>query len=56
MDGMDAKNDEAKIEFWKAAMNEQGEGQEENLETKQNLVEEAAGKWRTPQPLIETKQ
>ena len=43
MDGMDAKNDEAKIEFWKAAMNEQGEGQEGNLETKQNLVEETAG-------------
>ena len=44
MDGMKAKNDDAKIEFRKAVMDEKGEGQEESLETMQKSIEEAAGK------------
>ena len=45
MDGMEAKkNDEAKIEFQKLVIRRKDEKHEENLETQQKDIEEAAGK------------
>ena len=44
MDRTEAQNDEAKIELQKAVMRRKDENQEENLETIQRSIEEAAGK------------